>query len=122
MQPRRREKCSLAGRSFNRLPVFVIRVRQGKPAVSKQELDNLSGGPKEMHTVTFRVTSMSFKKVDHGFNLWPNGCSPCWMQPARTSYIFVQPFVCSASVLRSIVSFFLPLSSVDGQTDKQGAT
>ena len=33
--------------------------RQGKPAVSKQELDNLSGGPKETHTVTFRVTSTS---------------------------------------------------------------
>lgn len=50
---------------------------------------------------------MSFKKVDHGFNLWGNGCSSCWTQP-WTGYIFVEPLrvPCIRLTFRVVFLFF----------------
>lgn len=76
-------------------------MRQGKPAVSKQELDNLSCGPKETHTASRRCR---LRKSITGLIYGETGAARAGRSHGPATYLSSH-FVCPASVLL-FVSFF----------------
>lgn len=76
-------------------------MRQGKPAVSKQELDNLSCGPKETHTASRRCR---LRKSITGLIYGETGAARAWRSHGPATYLSSH-FVCPASVLLFVVFF-----------------